>query len=286
MAAGGQYGDLDAKLKVAATSQEKLKILENANIQNDDQFDGLVDRMERDPSAVDQAADYVDLKAMAESVHNQPDQTGRIKMIKSSPLYGDEGKRESANWLRGAVQRLQKLLQPKPRTHIPNSGPDLGDWGALGVFFIRFVWFLLGAAVLAFIIYAIRLIQFSKLKKRRAKAVLEDDEPERTLDEWLELANRLEMEGRYREAVRALYLSCLLKFDERNIARFVRSQTNWEHLARIDASPRKPTSVDFRSPTQAFDRIWYGHKIRGSADVDDFRGWYSQISLALLERAA
>jgi hypothetical protein len=148
-------------------------------------------------------------------------------------------------------------------------------------FLMYFVWFLLGAAVLAFIIYALRFVSFGKLKKRKAKAMLDEDEPERTLDEWLAMAESFEREGRYREAVRALYLACLLKFDERNVARFVRSQTNWEHLARIEDSPRRPVSLDFRSATQAFDRIWYGHKVRGSEDVVDFKAWYESVSAAL-----
>ncbi|HWA84414.1 MAG TPA: DUF4129 domain-containing protein, partial [Fimbriimonadaceae bacterium] len=113
-----------------------------------------------------------------------------------------------------------------------------------------------------------------------------DDEPERTLDEWLELSSSYERDGKYREAVRALYLACLLKFDERNVARFLRSQTNWEHLARIETSPKKPAGLDFRTPTQAFDRIWYGYKVRGPIDVAEFRAWYGDVTRALQGAAA
>jgi len=286
-AAAGPYQDLDAQLSGAKTDDEKIKILDQSQIANDDQFKEIVNKTKDDPAAVEEAEEYVSLKAMAEAAGDQPDQSARIRQIKSSAVYRDEGKKESANWLQGAINRMKNLFRQKPRTDSTGNGPDLSaNWGAIGLFLIQFVWFLLGAAVLAFIVYAIRFVTFGRLKHRRAKAMLEDDEPERTLDEWLVLADSLERDGRCREAVRALYLACLLKFDEQNIARFVRSQTNWEHLARIDNSPRRPPNLDFRTPTQAFDRIWYGYKVRGSADVDDFRAWYGQVATALRREAA
>jgi hypothetical protein len=157
--------------------------------------------------------------------------------------------------------------------------------GTLG-FLIPVVWVILAGLLLAFIVFAVRFVSFSKSKKRKAKAVLEEDEPERTLDEWLALADAHEREGRFREAVRALYLACLLKFDERNVARFIRSQTNWEHLARIESSPKLPVGLDFRAATKAFDQVWYGHKVRGRADVDEFRAWYLSVTEGLKAAAA
>jgi len=111
--------------------------------------------------------------------------------------------------------------------------------------------------------------------------MLEQDEPERTLDEWLDMANKLTADGKYREAVRCLYLACLLRFDEHLVARFDRGQTNWEHLARIRASSRMPIGLDFESPTKRFDTIWYGHRTRGLSDVDQFKDWYGRITEAL-----
>ena len=284
-ASAGPYSDLDAKLKQAKTPAEKTQVLQGADFPDDSQMASLIDRVSYDPGALKDATEYVDLKAMAESAKTPADQSKQIAKIKSEAVYHEDPQKHSANWLSGAIKRLPNLFPQREPGHL-SSGPDLGDWGAFGIFLIRLVWFLLGAAVLAFIIYAIRFAYLGKMKKRRARAILEEDEPERTLDEWLAMANDLESQGKYREAVRALYLSCLLKFDERNIARFIRSQTNWEHLARIDASPRRPADLDFRSPTQAFDRIWYGYKVRGPQDVEDFRVWYRTISAALLEAAA
>ncbi len=107
--------------------------------------------------------------------------------------------------------------------------------------------------------------------------MLDEDEPERTLDEYLELADKLVSEQRFREAVRCLYLACLLRLDEERVIRFHRGQTNWEHLARFESSPKRPPGLDLRSPTQAFDLIWYGMRPTGLEDVEKFRQWYQQV---------
>ncbi|HJP82154.1 MAG TPA: DUF4129 domain-containing protein, partial [Fimbriimonadaceae bacterium] len=199
-----------------------------------------------------------------------------IRSIKSSPLYRDPGVQEESNWLDGAMRRLLGLLRrPKP--------PSIGHVPTLGVpgWIIPTMWFILGGAVLFLLFLMLRHISWKRGLKRKATAMLEDDEPERTLDEWLANADEHFRAGRYREAVRAMYLSCLLKFDEAGVARFIRGETNWEHLSRISSSIKKPDSVDFRPPTQAFDRIWYGHHVRGPEDVEQFRAWYQQITEAL-----
>jgi hypothetical protein len=288
LAFSGEFADLDAKLQHVASPQEKVKIIKESGINDAELSTYLSQVNSADPDTVSAPADYVSLKAMAEAGAASKDQTGAVKKIKSSLVYNDDGTKVRANWLAGAIKRIKNLFNRNSRPN-RNLGPDMGGLSGVGGFagfFIYFVWFLLGAAIIAFIIYALRFISFGKLRKRGAKAMLEDSEPERTLDEWLTLAESFEKQGRYREAVRALYLACLLKFDERNIARFMRGQTNWEHLSRIENSPRLPSSIDFRTPTQAFDRIWYGHKVRGQDDVADFKTWYSRISSSLKEMAA
>lgn len=282
-ALAGPYGDLDAKLKQAKTPDQKVEVLSSSELNDPELTRRIVAADPKKPETVDAAESYVDLKAMGEQV-TLSSQSDRLKKIKSSGLYRDEGAGDRANWLSGAIERIQNLF-PKQKKERPSSSRQM-DMPGFPPFIINFVWFLLAAGLLAFIIYAVRFVSFGKLRTRKAKAMLEDDEPERTLDEWLTLAESYERDGKYREAVRALYLACLLKFDERNVARFIRSQTNWEHLARIEGSPKKPAGLDFRSPTQSFDRIWYGHKVRGPIDVAEFRAWYGEVTRALQVAAA
>ncbi|MES1228088.1 MAG: DUF4129 domain-containing protein, partial [Armatimonadota bacterium] len=147
------------------------------------------------------------------------------------------------------------------------------------------MWGVIVVAILALLAFAIWQFSLAKTgrKVKTAGGVLEDDEPDRTADEWLQKAAELEAQGEYRLAVRCLYVASLIRLDEANVARFRRGETNWEHLRRIEASPRKPTAFDFRSPTQKFDQVWYGYKIEGPADVQLFRDWYRE-ALATVRR--
>lgn len=268
LAAAGTYSDLQARLDAASPEQQR-SILKSA-ASSDTELAKAIDL----DSEMSQALDYVRIKAFLETPNRTVATNLDVKSIKASPLYHDDGRKVSQNWLANAAERLQRLFHHEspdtPRLNIPQVGAP--GW------LVPFAWFVLGAALVGFIAYALRFVSLSKLKKRQARAMLEDDEPERTLDEWLALADQFEREGKYRDAVRALYLSCLLKFDERNIARFVRGQTNWEHLARIESSPKKPAGLDFREPTKTFDRVWYGYKVRGQEDIVEFRSWYRSIS--------
>ncbi|MGV3617133.1 MAG: DUF4129 domain-containing protein [Fimbriimonas sp.] len=222
----------------------------------------------------------VDLKAMAEGAGGESKAAAEAaREIKRSPMYRDAGVEEESNWLGRALSRLRNISLPKASAP---RGPNF----AIGAWLNGLVWVLLGAAG-AFLLYlAVRHIRWKATLVRRAKAVLEEDEPDRTLDEWLAQADALAAEGLHREAVRALYLACLLRFDEHRVARFVRGETNWEHLIRIQASDRRPPELDFRPATQAFDRIWYGKQTRGREDVEQFRAWYQQITAILAGRAA
>jgi len=205
--------------------------------------------------------------------------------IKSSPLYRDETL-EQANWFAKALDGfgawLEKLFHRDPP-------PDSQKWSPpsiLGTGVIYFMWGVLACIAAAFLFFAVRMFRWRIKLTRKAKTILEEDEPERTLDEWLERADLLEKQGLYREAVRCLYLACLLKFDEAGVARFDRGQTNWEHLRRIESSPNLPPHLEFRAPTRAFDEIWYGMRVKGASDVARFREWYQQVAGSLMRRAA
>jgi hypothetical protein len=283
----GPYADLDRQLKLARSEDEQSKILQASPlVQKDPKLSSYLiddpDAHTDPPSGPRAAAEVIELRAMAETTTEHGNARDVASQIKHNPFYADPGERESTNWLGRAFQRLRNLHwdRPKPKMTTPNLG-FLGDW------FILFSWFVLGVAVLCFLLYAAKNVDFSKLGfKRKAKTLLEEAEPDRTLDEWLSLADQLEAEGRYREAVRGLYLACLLKLDEARVARFDRGQTNWEHLARFEASPKRPVGLEFRKPTQAFDLIWYGHRVNGSEDVNRFRQWYRQIVEATKDLAA
>jgi hypothetical protein len=207
-----------------------------------------------------------------------PDVIANVKSIKGSVIYkSDKGPESQSNWVSKALEHLKDLFRLPTPSRASTGMPALGGLGLIGKVFIAIV----VIALIGLVVWLLTQFRYHRNLDRKASALLEEDEPERTADEWLELADGLTSQGRYREAVRCLYLACLLRFDEAGISRFERSQTNWEHLARFRASPKRPLAIEFSQETRAFDTVWYGGQVRGIEDVEQFRSWYSDVMLAL-----
>ncbi len=245
----------------------------------------VADATELTPEIRNRLVKMLELRVRAESAQTADPastKTDAQEIKKSNRLYADPGAKESSNWIGKAFERIGNLFQSdddeNPRSSrrtVPATGGGIGN-----LLIYTFIG-ILSAGLIVLIVLALRHAQWKSGKKRKAKALLEDDEPERTLDEWLQMADDLTAQGRYREAVRCLYLAMLLKFDEHSIARFERGETNWEHLARIRKSPKLPTSMDFEPPTRRFDLVWYGFKGDGIQDVERFKAWYLEVKATL-----
>lgn len=247
--------------------------------------DSPLPRVLRDgpPARQPEVRDRLDADRASKSL--DPTATERARKEKaSSPMYRDSGPRAGSNWVGKAFEALARALSRNRAPSPPNIRPPVV--GGIGQVFVFLVWAILGALLIGFVYFAARHFSWRSQLKRRARAVLMDDEPDYSLDEWLQQADLLESQGRYREAVRALYLACLMRLDEARIARFVRGETNWEHYRRFEQSPQRPSDLEFREPTRAFDRIWYGMQVRGSEDVAAFRTWYKQVTEAARGRKA
>lgn len=217
------------------------------------------------------------------------DAQAQAREILAKPGYKEAGPKESRNWLTRAIQRLGEEVGEWLRRLLQFDSPDIAPsrptFDARPLFNAVFI--ILGIAALGFAaFFLVKLISDRSFGARKAKGgMLEDDEPERTADEWLNEAERLEAQGKYREAVRCLYLACLIRLDEAGVARFIRAETNWEHCRRIMASSLRPGQVEFREPTRRFDIIWYGKVVKGE-DVPWFRSFYSSLIAQLKERLA
>lgn len=215
------------------------------------------------------------------------DPQSESKKILANPLYSDRQERKDRNWLDRAGDRIGDriiawLSQFEFRRPSGNMGFLEGLMGGLNVF----MWIVILVIIGLVLYFVLRNVSGAAKRKRRVGGILEDDEPERTADQWLLQAERLESEGRYREAVRCLYLACLVRYDDGNVARFRRHETNWEHLYRIEASAANPREIDFRSTTQVFDKVWYGNQVNGVEDVRSFREVYQRLCSALQIKTA
>lgn len=208
--------------------------------------------------------------------------------IKKDSAYNVAPKQQS-NWLSISARAMWERINDFFKRTRPNfnRGGD-GNFPAwlsiLGMVAYYVVIALLVLAVIVFAFYMFRFIQKRAATAKRAKSGLLDDLEEiKTEDEYLAEADAMIAEGKYREAIRALYLACLLKIDVARITRFDRSETNWEHLRRIESSLTRPADFTFREQTKTFDRVWYGFDIRGMDDVELFRSTYLQLQQIVTE---
>jgi len=223
----------------------------------------------------------MDVQARIQSSSVNPATASQAAAIVSGSLYQGGTVRAGSNWVGTTFAKLAKLI-PKFRDGKVSptmNGPTNLDW------VVPVMWTLLGTVAVALICYGASIFVFKMRLRRRTAAVLEDDEPERTLDEWLAMADQLEAGGKYREAIRCLYLACLIRFDEAGVARFIKSETNWEHLRRIQAS-EKNRGIDFLPRTLLFDLAWYGYRGKSANDVTDFRAGYQAVVQGLTKAAA
>lgn len=203
----------------------------------------------------------------------------KAKEILQNPVFQDSENREGSNWMKRALERLGDLLKPKERELQESPNINMTPPGAInlgGIF--PFILGVLILGLLVAIVFAFRNVSFKKSEKaKKARGgMLEEDEPIRSHDEWLTLADQLESQGKYREAIRCLYLAILMRLDESRVVRFERTETNWEHLTRIEPS-MAPKEINYRSLTQKFDLVWYGNRPCNSDDTKSFRSEYLSL---------
>lgn len=282
----GPYTDLDRKLSHVSRAEVEQTVSDSGIDRKDPNLTAILENGSRDDNQRAIAVrDYVSMRSLFEGNRSAPTSAPPdISKIKSSPLYRKSSDATESNWLSRALERIRLNLNPL-RPRVPNV-PSVNAGAAN--FLVYIMWGLLALLVAVFLFLAIRqfIWKLERSKKLRATALIEDDEPERTLDEWLALSDQLQAEGRFREAIRCLYVACLLRFDEHRIGRFDRTQTNWEHYRRIQSSPNYPKEFDLLTPTRDFDHVWYGFRPTNSAEVQRFRDAYKTLTSLLTQRAA
>ncbi len=273
--------DLLSRVKNASPEQMESLLQEaetNPNINNDDALmyylENYVNNEDKKPLIL-----FLENRVQLEKMSNDSETSNkRIIDILSNPAYREESSKKDSNWLQRALDRLSDLFKTQREPFSNNSQnfsmPKPLDLGAIFPFIIG----ILIAALCFALFVAFRNVKFSKSKREKStrRGLLDDDEPLLTYDEWLEKANALEKEGKFREAVRCLYLAILMRLDESRIIRFERTETNWEHLYRIENS-LAPKEVDYKTLTKRFDLVWYGDHSCTTEDLILFRNHYQLL---------
>lgn len=207
--------------------------------------------------------------------------------LRNIPLR-DEDESAKDNWISRALNGMNEKAeqQPQKEEKEPEKPKQIRVPDTRPLFIVVAV--IVGLAIIGFCAFAIARSErfgFRGKSKPKPASLLTDEEEIGTYDEWLHKADALEAEGRYREAIRCLYLAMLLRLDEARICRFDRYQTNWEHLHRILRSDA-PKEVSYRGVTQVFDFAWYGQRPSSKSQCQEVRDQYTLLVKLLKEKKA
>lgn len=209
----------------------------------------------------------------------ETDANDTARRILSEPQFRKLDEAPS-NWLKRALESLD-TVEPQESDFTPRPiEPTMVNLEPL--FYGIIVVLAIGAGVALFLFFRNwkPRKKAGAAKKKRKVGLLEEGEDALRTDEWLARADDLERSGRFRDAVRCLYLAVLMRLDDAGLVYFDRYQTNWEHLRRIEAS-NAPPGVRYRLLTQEFDHIWYGERPATAAHCAEFRQEYVRLSQAL-----
>ena len=263
------------------------------SIENLDQFSGDLDVYE-DPKATPvkkkeawssilaRIDRYVDSENVAPRANASKKAAEILKRTEFKSMKDAPGK----SWVQRILERLQKLnRRDQDQPDIPKV-PDM-PWLAGVLQALMYAILATAVALLIWLLTKLRLIgEMRRTKARSGGGILEEGEELLCEDEYLKNADELIALGKFREACRALYLATLVRLDAARVARLEPTQTNWEHLRRVENSRTKPEGLDFRTPTKLFDHAWYGYTARSAADVEPFRRAYIEIKQLTEVKAA
>lgn len=226
---------------------------------------------------------YVD----SENIAVRQNSTKKVAEILARTEFKSMKDAPGKSWVQRILERLEKLqMRDQNRDNNRVDFPDF-PWLADVLRVLMYGILITAIGLLIWLLSKLRFMsQMRKEKTRSGGGILEDGEELLSEDEYLKNADDLIAQGRFREACRALYLATLVRLDAARVARLEPTQTNWEHLRRVETSRTKPDGLDFRTPTKLFDHAWYGYTARRAADVEPFRRAYLEIKQLTEVKAA
>jgi len=200
-----------------------------------------------------------------------------ISEAKKNPIYHDQGSLSQSSWIGEIAHKFQEWIDSLNfRVETPRqAGPSLPS---VSPDFIQASIYIALAICAALIIKAIAPFYTKGVKKAKSRSgIISEDEAGLTLDEWLSRADKFIADGLYREAVRCLYVACLIRLDESNKLDLKSYETNWEHYRRF-AKSKFSQQLDLKKPTEGFDQFWYGKKDCTASDANQFRAYYESVA--------
>jgi hypothetical protein len=218
-----------------------------------------------------------------------------------SLLRGSEGRKVERNQPRQRVEedRPEVRREEDHEKGADEEAPQAGGGratpvsvpAAKGGGFSTLGWMLLGGVALAMVVLGLILYLTSPRSPRAPKSETvagtekptAENDARQVLEEspavlWRQ-ADTLAGEGRFREAVRALYLAILALLHQQRLIRFEPMRTNGEYVRQVRLSEQAPTELHepFEQLTRMFETAWYGERSCESSDYHSCRDLASVV---------
>jgi hypothetical protein len=209
-----------------------------------------------------------------------------------SMLRGTEGRKVDRTRPRPRVEEERREVRREEvrRDEAGGDAPQGGGGGgapvsvpaASGDGLSFFGWLLLGGLALAVVVVGVLLYLTSPRSPRTAKpesvsgtqSTAADGDARQVLEEspatlWRQ-ADTLAAEGKFRDAVRLLYLAVLAALHRQHFIRFEPTRTNGEYVHQVRLSEQAPDELHepFERLTNRFETAWYGER---PCDAEDYR---------------
>lgn len=186
---------------------------------------------------------------------------------------------------RGLREFIDRLIEWLLRQFVPDTAPRVRGpsipMPPPGLFLV------IGGALLLGILAYVAVTRARE--RRRTEVPVRSPEQARAIDPrerppaaHLDDAAILAQAGRFREALRALYLATLVALDRRRLIAFDPALTNWQYIRQM---PRGDARDQFTRFTRLFDYKWYGDEATTEEDYQRCRALAARI-VAAQERAA
>lgn len=179
--------------------------------------------------------------------------------ILSGPSYGDPPKSliDRANeWIGEQIGRFFEALAG-------GGGSAVAAWAIFGLF----------AALVAFLVY-----RLSRSVQAAPRIEVEAMAPStRSARDWLVDAERFEVDGEWKEALRCRYRALVADLVDRSLVPDVPGRTAGEYRSDVAVS-RPDVSGPFGRATELFEDAWYGDFPTGAPECGRFRALATEVA--------
>jgi len=183
--------------------------------------------------------------------------------------FKDREKNKEDSWITEKLNAFREWLEKRRRKNTRSESRSYGGGNVSGWmdFFsglgriMLYVAVIFLASIIVYLIYrlvtehkkteSVRDPSIRAVRIMHGVNVLESSD-----DEWAKRANEYMKAGNLREAIRALYISILVRLHRARLISFEQEKTNWEYVQSIPEET--PLRGIFSKLTNFFDLIWYG----------------------------